>query len=160
MTRPCRNSGGLPRGLPPHLANRRLKLPRPDFTITARDANGKLQSVKLVEVKMGQDTRLEDKLPSIHAKYAPATRAIWARRRRRTEVLPILIGVGGRIPSATVMDLITLGLTPYAAKKLCNKLNIQAVTWLREVVQTRRMLEHKQTHATMRRTDKRDAKIT
>ena len=111
-----------------------------------REATGRLQSVKMVEVKIGQDTRLEDKIPAIQAKYAPAIRAVWARRHRRAEIVPILIGVGGRVPSSVIPDLISMGLTPHAARKLCNKLNLLAIHWLKEVVQTRRMLEHKPAH--------------
>ena len=62
---------------------------RPDLTLYDGTAH-------LVEVKFGQDTRLEEKLPDIH-RTLRITRAVVAAHMRATaEVRPVLLGVGGK----------------------------------------------------------------
>ena len=134
----------IPTDLPPWLTASRCR--RPDFTIvmgpTGPEGPGPT-SVKLVEIKFGQDTTLESKLPdatSILDSMALSITARWPKCVVTSVVLTI--GVGGRIPSSILPSLLDLGLPRHAASSLCNKLNILAVAWLHRIVQTRRRLEH------------------
>jgi hypothetical protein len=106
---------------------------RPDFTL--RDTH-----IRLVEVKYGQDTRLEEKLPGIHDTLVQTKRTAEATNNLPATVHPILIGVGGRIPTSTFDSIVALGATTSQATKICNKLNQQAVTWMHRAVVARRRL--------------------
>jgi hypothetical protein len=106
---------------------------RPDFTL--RDTH-----IRLVEVKYGQDTRLEEKLPGIHNTLVQTKRTAEATNNLPATVHPILIGVGGRIPTSTFDSIVALGATTSQATKICNKLNQQAVTWMHRAVVARRRL--------------------
>jgi hypothetical protein len=128
--------GNVPtlRGLPDVVPGCNNSHARPDFTL--RDTN-----VHLVELKYGQDTRLEEKLRGIYDTLLPTKAAVERTTNMHAVIHPILIGVGGRIPDSTFTGLVTLGATPEQAEKLCSKLNQHAVTWLHKTVLARRRLE-------------------
>ena len=106
---------------------------RPDFTL--RDTK-----IHLVEVKYGQDTRLEEKLAGIHNTLAQTRAVVERAQHMRSFIRPILVGVGGRIPQDTFDTLTALGSTHTQALKICNKLNQQAVLWMHKIVKARRRL--------------------
>ena len=117
---------------PSTLAGARDDEVRPDLTLR----RGK--HTLMVEVKYGQDTRLEDKLDGIRRSYAPALRRLG---RGRASLLVVLLGVGGRIPTDTVRHLEELGMSSRNVASVAAALNTLAVTWLHRLVVTRRLLE-------------------
>jgi ribonuclease HI len=106
---------------------------RPDFTL--RDTK-----IHLVEVKYGQDTRLEEKLRGIHDTLSRTRDAVERAQHMETFIRPILLGVGGRIPQLTFDTIMAMGSTHAQAQKICNKLNHQAVLWMHKIVKARRRL--------------------
>jgi hypothetical protein len=119
-------------------------LPRPDFILSSADptpAHPHRRHSWVFEVKMGQDTRLEDKIQPAVDKVQPLLDAIREHWRHPPSFHVLLLGVGGRMPEHTVRELREAGVTGQRLERLLFALNRLAVDWLHAMVVARRRLE-------------------
>jgi len=133
-----------PAAIPAMLVDWGRDKPRvPDLTLALPDGSlARPGAAHVVELKFGQDTRLEDKraeAASILNVIAGAVNRAHPSCTVHTHLL--LVGVGGRIPTSTHTALVLAGLTHTEATRLCNRLNLHAVATLAAIVRTRRQLE-------------------
>ena len=135
----------LPAFLPSGLVDWGSDRPRvPDLTwMTPRGTLSTPGTVHVVELKFGQDTRLEEKSRGA-LDILDSIAAAVHRKHPKCKVMQhlLLLGVGGRIPTATHESLTATGLTSTEATRLCNRLNLLAVRSLASIVRTRRVREH------------------
>ena len=140
----------LPAAIPAVLVDWGNARPRvPDLTwAEPRGLHAPPMVVHVVELKFGQDTKLERKAHEAKQILDSIAQAVQRAHNgcvARTHLL--LLGVGGRVPSDTHTALTEMGLSTTAANRLCNSLNLHAVTSLASIVRTRRRLERGQTRA-------------
>lgn len=135
-----------PQLIPPGLIGGEHTRKRPDLILadrfSTRDPRTSPSTVLLVEIKYGQDTRLELKRETANTILTDFATSIATHNPTCTiHKMLILLGVGGRIPQDVPTQLRQAGIPASATKTLCNALNTQAVQWLATIVRMRRRME-------------------